>query len=156
LILVVLKKSDIFVELNKIKQMMKFFKRLFKRLGLKIYISYKRMFTRKRKDYTSNEVKSSAIFRKLITHPNSTFLIAPLSHKRYIKNELLGIFIVLSTSRLNITNHVYNYDIDVNEDLALRLQTMFDEKVELTRIELEKEMQSQIQHSLLKILDKLT
>jgi hypothetical protein len=51
---------------------------------------------------------------------------------------------------------VYNYDIDVNEDLALRLQSMFDEKVELTRIELEKEMQSQIQHSLLKILDKLT
>lgn len=136
--------------------MIEFFKRLFKKLGLKIYISYKRMFTRKRADYTSNEVKSSAIFRKLINHPNSTFLIAPLSHKRYIKNESLGIFIVLSTSRLNITNHVYNYDIDVNEDLALRLQTMFDEKVELIRLELEKEMQSQIQHSLLKILDKLT
>ena len=139
-----------------IKQMIKFFTILFKKLGLKIYIFYNRMFTRKKRDYTINEVKSSAIFRKLITHPNSTFLIAPLSHKRYIKNELLGIFIVLSTSRLNITNHVYNYDIDINEDLALRLQSMFDEKVELTRLELEKEMQSQIQHSLLKILDKLT
>jgi hypothetical protein len=113
------------------------------------------MFTLKKKDYTINEVKSSAIFRKLITHPNSTFLIAPLSHKRYIRNELLGIFIVLSTSRLNITNHVYNYDIDINENLELRLQSMFDEKVELNRLELEKEMQRQIQHSLLKILDKL-
>ena len=128
---------------------------MFKRLGLKIYIFYKGMFTLKKKDYTINEVKSSAIFRKLITHPNSTFLIAPLSHKRYIRNELLGIFIVLSTSRLNITNHVYNYDIDINENLELRLQSMFDEKVELNRLELEKEMQRQIQHSLLKILDKL-
>jgi len=136
--------------------MRKFFTRLFKRLGLKIYIYYKRMFARKKSDYTVNEVKSSAIFRKLVTHPNSTFLIAPLSHKRYIKNELLGIFIVLSTSKLNITNHIYNYDIDVNEDLALRLQSMFDEKVELIRLEFEKEMQSQIQHSLHKILDKLT
>jgi hypothetical protein len=135
--------------------MRKFFTRLFKRLGLKIYIFYKGMFTLKKKDYTINEVKSSAIFRKLITHPNSTFLIAPLSHKRYIRNELLGIFIVLSTSRLNITNHVYNYDIDINENLELRLQSMFDEKVELNRLELEKEMQRQIQHSLLKILDKL-
>lgn len=135
--------------------MRKFFTRLFKRLGLKIHIFYKGMFTLKKKDYTINEVKSSAIFRKLITHPNSTFLIAPLSHKRYIRNELLGIFIVLSTSRLNITNHVYNYDIDINENLELRLQSMFDEKVELNRLELEKEMQRQIQHSLLKILDKL-
>lgn len=139
-----------------IKQMKKFFTRLFKRLSLKIYISFKRMFTRKKKDYTVNEVKSSAIFRRLLNHENSTYLIAPLSHKRYIKNELLGIFIVLSGSKLNITNHVYNYDIDINDDLSFRLQTMFDEKVESARLEFEKEMQSQIQHSLLKILDKLT
>jgi hypothetical protein len=32
---------------------------------------------------------------------------------------------------------------------------MFDKKVESVRMELETEMQSQIQHSLLKILDKL-
>lgn len=136
--------------------MRKFFIRLFKRLGLRFYISYKRMFARNIKDYTSNEVKSSAIFRKLVTHPNSVFLIAPLSQKRYIKNEKLGIFILLSDLRLNITNHVYNYDIDVNEDLSKKLQSMFDNKVELVRLELEKEMQSQIQHSLLKILDNLT
>jgi len=135
--------------------MRKFFKHLFKRLGLRIYIYQKRMFSRNRADYTSNEVKSSAIFRKLVNHPGSTFLIAPLSLKRYIKNEKLGIFILLSDLRLNITNHVYNYDIDINEDLSKRLQSMFDKKVESVRLELETEMQSQIQHSLLKILDRL-
>ena len=135
--------------------MIKFFKHLFKRLGLRIYIYYHRMFTRNRSSYTHNEIKSSAIFRKLVNHPGSTFLIAPLSLKRYIKNEKLGIFILLSDLRLNITNHIYNYDIDINEDLSKRLQSMFDKKVELVRMELETEMQSQIQHSLLKILDKL-
>lgn len=135
--------------------MRKFFKHLFKRLGLRIYIYHKKMFSRNRADYTSNEIKSSAIFRKLVNHHGSTFLIAPLSLKRYIKNESLGIFILLSDLRLNITNHVYNYDIDINEDLSKRLQSMFDKKVESVRLELETEMQSQIQHSLLKILDKL-
>ena len=135
--------------------MIKFFKHLFKRLGLRIYIYYHRMFTRNRSSYTHNEIKSSAIFRKLVNHSGSTFLIAPLSLKRYIKNEKLGIFILLSDLRLNITNHIYNYDIDINEDLSKRLQSMFDKKVESVRMELETEMQSQIQHSLLKILDKL-
>ena len=135
--------------------MIKFFKHLFKRLGLRIYIYYHRMFSRNRSNYTNNEIKSSAIFRKLVNHPGSTFLIAPLSLKRYIKNEKLGIFILLSDLRLNITNHIYNYDIDINEDLSKRLQSMFDKKVEAVRMELETEMQSQIQHSLLKILDKL-
>jgi hypothetical protein len=105
------------------------------------------MFSRNRSNYTNNEIKSSAIFRKLV--------IAPLSLKRYIKNEKLGIFILLSDLRLNITNHIYNYDIDINEELSKRLQSMFDNKVESVRQELETEMQSQIQHSLLKILDKL-
>jgi hypothetical protein len=113
------------------------------------------MFVRNRSTYTNNEIKSSAIFRKLVNHSGSTFLIAPLSLKRYIKNEKLGIFILLSDLRLNITNHIYNYDIDINEDLSKRLQSMFDNKVESVREELETEMQSQIQHSLLKILDKL-
>ena len=94
--------------------MIKFFKHVFKRLGLRIYIRYQRMFSRNRSTYTNNEIKSSAIFRKLVNHPGSTFLIAPLSLKRYIKNEKLGIFILLSDLRLNITNHIYNYDIDIN------------------------------------------
>jgi hypothetical protein len=128
---------------------------MFKRFKLRIFIYHRHIFAHNPKDYTSNEVKSSAIFRKLINHPDSTFLIAPLSHKRYIKNEKLGIFILLSNMRLNITNHVYNYDIDVNEGLSSKLQTMFDEKVELIRMEFETEMQSQIQHSLKKILEKL-
>jgi hypothetical protein len=136
--------------------MKKFYIRLFRKLKLRCYIIFKRTFSNRKKNFSNNEIKSSAIFRKLVNHPDSTFLIAPLSHKRYIKNEKLGIFILLYNSRLNITNHIYNYDIDVCEGLFDKLSSIFDVKVEKIRSEFEIEMQSQIQHSLTKILEKVT
>jgi hypothetical protein len=104
----------------------------------------------------ANEIKSSAICRKLISHPDSTFLIAPLSQKRYIKNDSLGIFIVLSNNRINITNHVYNYDVNLNQTISDKLNGIFDKKVEALRLEFETEIKSQIKHSLTTILGKLT
>lgn len=103
-----------------------------------------------------NEIKSSAICRRLISHPDSTFLIAPLSHKRYIRNEPLGMFIVLSNKRINITNHVYNYDVNLSDVVADKLNDMFDNKVESQRLLFESEIKSQIKHSLTTILGKLT
>jgi hypothetical protein len=104
----------------------------------------------------ANEVKSSAICRRLIAHPDSHFLIAPLSNKRYIKNDPLGMFIVLSNNRINITNHVYNYDVNLSQVIADKLDTMFDNKVEALRLSFELELKSQIKHSLTTILEKLT
>jgi hypothetical protein len=141
---------------NKDKLMRKFYNRLFKKTKLKSYIFLKKIISNRNKNYSRNEIKSSAIFRKLINHPDSTFLIAPLSEKRYIKNEKLGIFILLNGLRLNITNHIYNYDIDICEGLFDKLSSIFDEKVEKIRLKFEIEMQGQIQHSLSKILDKVT
>jgi len=102
-----------------------------------------------------NEIKSSAICRRLISHPDSKFLIAPLSNKRYIKNDPLGMFIVLSDNQINITNHVYNYDVNVSSVISNKLDTMFDNKVESLRLSFELEMRSQIKHSLTTILKKL-
>jgi hypothetical protein len=102
-----------------------------------------------------NEIKSSAICRRLISHPDSKFLIAPLSNKRYIKNDPLGMFIVLSDNQINITNHVYNYDVNVSSVISNKLDTMFDNKVESLRLSFELEMRSQIKHSLTTILEKL-
>jgi hypothetical protein len=136
--------------------MRKYFKRLFKRLCLKIYLKIKNISKPNMSHVDVNEVKSSAICRKLISHPDSTFLIAPLSHKRYIKNDSLGMFIVLSNSRINITNHVYNYDVSLTHTISDKLNNMFDKKVESLRLEFETEIKSQIKHSLTTILGKLT
>ena len=108
------------------------------------------------KKFTDSELKSAAICRKLINHPDSIFLIAPLSHKRYIKNEKLGMFVILSDNRINITNHIYNYDIMVPIVMSDKLCSMFDNKVENSRQKFESDMHGQIQHSLSTILQKLS
>jgi hypothetical protein len=130
-------------------------KRFFKRLKAKAQIGFRNFFNPKVKDYDDNQIKSSAICRRLINHPNSVFLIAPLSNKRYIKNDKLKMFIVLSDCRLNITNHIYNYDIVISSSLSIKLCQMFDNKVEGFRQEFEQEIYGQIQHSLGTILKKL-
>ena len=133
-----------------------YFKRLFKRLCLRIYLKFKSISRTNMSSVDANEIKSSAICRKLIAHPDSTFLIAPLSQKRYIKNDSLGVFIVLSNNRINITNHVYNYDVNLNQTISDKLNGIFDKKVEALRLEFETEIKSQIKHSLTTILGKLT
>ena len=138
------------------KQMRRYFKRLFKRLGLRIYLKFKSISRTDMSSVDANEIKSSAICRKLISHPDSTFLIAPLSQKRYIKNDSLGVFIVLSNNRINITNHVYNYDVNLSQTISDKLNNIFDKKVERLRLEFETEIKSQIKHSLTTILGKLT
>lgn len=130
-------------------------KQFFKKTKLKFYLKLRSISKTNMSSVDKNEVKSSAICRKLISHPDSKFLIAPLSHKRYIKNDPLGMFIVLSDNRINIINHVYNYDVNVSSTISDKLDTMFDNKVESLRLSFELEMKSQIKHSLTTILEKL-
>lgn len=130
--------------------------RYFKKLRLKLYLRFKKITKTDMSLIDKNEVKSSAICRKLISRSDSVFLIAPLSHRRYIKNDALGMFIVLSDSRINITNHVYNYDVNLSVTVSDKLNRLFDDKVESLRISFETEIKSQIKHSLTTILEKLT
>jgi hypothetical protein len=128
-------------------------KRLLKKIGIKIYKLFKR---NKRKDVSENEIKAAAICRKLINHPLSKFLIAPLSKKRYIRNEKLRMFIVISDNKIRIVNHVYSYDIVIIESEYQRLEKMFDNKVESMRLKFEEEINSQIEVSLTTIIKKLS
>lgn len=129
--------------------------KLFKRMWLIIYLKLVRITKSSMLLIDENEIKSSAICRKLMSHPDSKFMIAPLSQKRYVKNDTLGMFIVLSNSRINITNHVYNYDVSLTQVVFDKLNKTFDNKVESLRLSFETEMRSQIKHSLTTILEKL-
>jgi hypothetical protein len=97
-------------------------------------------------NFDDNEKTSSSICRKLINHEDSKFLIAPLS---------LQMFVIIQGDRINITNHIYNYDITISLQMGEKLGRLFDNKVEEARMKFEKEMHSQVQHSLKKILEKL-
>lgn len=136
--------------------MKKLIKRLWKRFYVKYSIWHKYNAFKGKEIRSKNEIICMAICRKMITHPDSKFMIAPLSDKRYIKNETLGIFVVLEDRMVSITNHVYHYDVRLVDRDWYKITKSYDEKTEDLRMGYENEIRSQIVYSLSSILDKIT
>jgi hypothetical protein len=134
---------------------MKYFKRLFKRLYAK-YLRHVRYPSKDSIQNSQNERICKSICYKMINNPHSKFLIAPLSGKRYIKNEVLQVFIILDDRKITITNHIYHYDVIVTQRDFDRLTQMYDNKTEQIRNDFENEMMSQIMVSLSTILTKIS
>ncbi len=138
--------------------MFEFIKRFFRRRYIKylIWVRYKKFEGATGEvPLGPNERLCKSICHKLINQDDSKFLIAPISGKRYIKNSRLGLFIILDDRRISITNHVYHYDVSLNEREWDRLSKMYDNKTEKIRQDFEKEMVSQIKNSLNTILEKI-
>ena len=134
-------------------------KKLIKRLSKRLYV---RWIQWNRANRSENEIKIAetekicmSICRNLITNSNSKFLLAPVSGKRYIKNSDLELFVILDDRNISITNHVYHYDVKVEDRNWFRLINMYDLKVEEIRLEYEQEIMSQIENSLTKIQKKV-
>jgi hypothetical protein len=142
--------------LNKSKTMKNFFKRIWKRMYVKYTLWMHYRAFRPKEVKTQNESICSAICRKMITHRDSEFMIAPLSEKRYIKNPTLNLFVVLEDRQVSITNHVYHYDVRLSDRDWNKLIHSYNEKTENLRMGYENEIKSQIVHSLSKILDKIS
>jgi hypothetical protein len=130
-------------------------KRLTKRFYVKWKLKSRYKWLQEERKNTEAESVCLSICRSLISHPTSKFLIAPISMKRYIKNEQLGLFIILEDRNISVTNHVYHYDVKLSERDWDRICTMYDSKTEKIREEYESEIMRQIQHSLRNIKDKI-
>ena len=134
--------------------MEKFIKQTAKRLYVK-WLLWNRKNSGKEQRVSQTQKMCMAIARLLIRHQESKFLIAPLSGKRYIKNADLDLFCILDHGIISITNHVYHYDVIVNDRNWDRLSKMYDDKVETIREEYENQIMSQIEHSLDNIIKKV-
>jgi hypothetical protein len=87
---------------------------------------------------------------------NSRLTYAPISNKRFIKNDDKEIFVVIDHRIINLINHVYGYNIMIEDDqLFNQIIEKFDGVLEARRLELEQEMKTNIKHSLQNILDKV-
>jgi hypothetical protein len=130
-------------------------KKFFKRLYVKwvIWLRYKTL--KKSDELTDNQRICLSICRSLINHPDSKFLIAPLSGERFIKNTELRLFVILEGRQISITNHIYHYDVTLYDREWERLVRLYDNKTEFTRQQYKEEMKSQIKNSLYAILDKV-
>lgn len=135
--------------------MKNFFKRLYKRIKVK-------MAKRMRKSmptYEEIEPYEKTAFKivvKMISHKKSDFMIAPMSNKRYIINEELGLFILIDFGRVEITNHVFHYNVKMSGRDFERITYLYDTETEKRRNLTEAEVKSNIKNSLMKVYDKIS
>jgi hypothetical protein len=126
----------------------------FRRAVQKGYITIKRATTppTEKSEYEKDCI---AICKKLINIDETILLITPLSDKRYIRNEEHDIFVILENHNVKVINHVYSYTVYLEVDSWRKITSLFDNEVEKRRIEFEKEITSNIKHSLQNILHKI-
>jgi len=135
-------------------RIIRFFSRFKTRLFLwsqrsKIIPTYK-------EDVSSYEKTCFKICLKIISNKDTEFMFAPLSDKKYLKNDLLDIFITFSERRVDITNHVYHYNIKLSDRDWTRLNYIFDKEADKRRIDMETQVNSQIKNSLDDVLEKIS
>jgi hypothetical protein len=107
----------------------------------------------KTKDNFNTE--SFAICKRLISKRETTLLISPISGKRYIKSDDNQLFIIIENYQLTIVNHQYSYNIDIQGKAYERIAQIFDAEVESRREGMEKEIRSNVKHSLSNIYNNL-
>jgi hypothetical protein len=83
-------------------------------------------------------------------------LLTPVTEKRYIKNDVLGMFIVIHEGVVKITNHTYSYVVFMDGNDYDNIIKEFNEEVEKRRLKMEREINTNIRHSLDKILESLS
>ena len=134
-------------------------KRFFSRIKLRLYLWTKgssKIVPTFQEESLSYEKTCFKICLKVIQHRDTEFMIAPVSEKRYLKNEDMKIFITLTDRRVEITNHVYNYNVKLNLRDWQRLTYIFDGEADKRRLNYENEVNSQITNSLHNILDQIS
>jgi len=136
--------------------MKKFLLRFFKRIKIKFYLLGRKSGMQTYEEEVATYEKTCfKICLKLISHPESEFMNAPMSGKRYIQNETLGMFVTLDSGRVEITNHVFNYNVRLlNRDWE-RLTFIYDSETEKRRGNMEKEISSNIKNSLEHVLNRI-
>ena len=127
-----------------------------KRIKQKFYIWRKSTFDSTYKgEVDSQQTSAYLICKKLIEKPGAILLMSPLSGKRYIKLDSEEIFVIISSSSIQIINHVYSYTIPIGGRILNKTLDVFDSKMEDTRSRMENNMKGNIQKSLNQIKKEL-
>ena len=134
--------------------MMKLLIHKLRRLTQKWFISTVRI-TAPRQQKSQYERDCIYICKKLILKEDTILLLTPISDKRYIRNEENQIFVILENHAVKVINHIYSYTVILDTNSWLNVVSIFDNEVEKRRDEFEKEITSNIKHSLKNILTKI-
>jgi len=137
--------------------MIKYIKRKLKRRAVKKkLLEFKKFFDIEDPGKLADIDDCKFIFRNVLRHQNSIYEIAPLSSHRIIENKKLGIFIILDDKKITIINHVCYYsNIPLTDREWKKMTNMYDNKVQLNRMQSIKQMKSKVEHSLSKLKNKI-
>ena len=136
--------------------MKKFLIRIYKRL--KVYLN-KISRTSSMKSYDEVELHEKTVFKiclKLISDKDSEFMIAPMSRKRFIMNETLNLYILIDYGRVEITNHIFHYDVRLSSRNYERITYLYDMEAEKRRSNTEMTIKSNIKNTLEKVYDAIS
>ena len=137
--------------------MIKYIKRKLKRRAVrKTLLEFKKLFDIVEPGRLADIDDCKFIFRNVLRHFNSIYEIAPLSEHRIIENKKLGIFIILDDKKITIINHVCYYsNIPLTDRDWKKMSNMYDNKVQINRMQRIEQMKSQVEHSLSKLKNKI-
>ena len=113
-----------------------------------------------RPDYVIEQKKYESlcvnVAKSLIRSSDSILIMTPRTNKYYIKNQKLGVYMVISDSILSVTNHKYSYEIKLTPKNERKLINRFDNELEKRGEIYDTEMILQIKESLTDIYNKIS
>jgi hypothetical protein len=70
------------------------------------------------------------VCRRLINHPQSQLINSGKNNKKYIQNPKLKILLIIDNCRATIVNHVFGYNISIEDHTYNRILHLFSSKIE--------------------------
>lgn len=137
--------------------MIKYLKRLYKRRTVKKkLLQFKNLIDVVDPGKLADIDDCKFIFRNVLRHTSSIYEIAPLSSHRIVENKKLGVFIILDDKKITIINHVCYYsNIPLTDRDWKKMINMYDNKVQINRMQRIEQMKSQVENSLSKLKNKI-
>lgn len=136
--------------------MKKFFKRLYKRFKVRLNKIGRSSAMKSYEEVELHEKTAFKICLKLISDKDSEFMIAPMSQKRFIINENLNLFILIDYGRVEITNHIFHYDVRLSNRDYERITYLYDMETEKRRSNTEMTIKSNIKNTLEKVYEAIS
>ena len=100
-------------------------------------------------------METFSICKRLISKEDTTLLMSPISGKRYINSADKQIYIIIEPRMVTLVNHSYSYNIELTAPTFSKIARIFDAEVESRREAMEKEIRSNVKHSLSQIYKNL-
>ena len=127
----------------------------FRRLVQKAYIEMHRRTRVPKSPKAPYYNECIEICRRMLSDRDTILLIAPISSKRYMKNEKFGIYVIFNGRTVEVINHVYNYTVPLDDKTWDLMIDDFNYELEERRKEFEGEISKNIKHSLKTILKSM-